>query len=178
MSKTTKTLPTVSRPQEEDELSLDLKLLRRLATNAVREACEVRRGDLTPRAILAYQWLTEAGSSQQTWTLAWICLELDWDYENWRSKALAYVHRKWRGTAWREFMRKLEARSRQVRSLANGGGADYLPLVELSYWHEIADVDLPESEHAEKKRAEKIRALLQTPLEFDAEAEGTHTELV
>ena len=166
-----KTLPVVARPLQEEHLSPELQMLRRVATNAVREACEVRRGRLTPRAILAYQWLTEMGTAQQMWTLAWVCLELGWDYENWRSKALAYVHASWKKLAWRGFMGDLEARSRQVRALAEGSGSDYLPLVELSYWHEIADVDLPDAKR-------RVRAWIQKelPLEFDAGAIAKDTE--
>jgi hypothetical protein len=163
MSKTTKTMPVVSRPLQEEELSPDLKLLKRVATNAVREACEVRRGRLTPRAILAYQWLTEPGTSQTTWTLAWVCLELGWNYENWRKKSLDYVHRNWKQLAWRGFMGDLEARSRQVRALATGGGSDYLPLVELSYWNEIANVDLPDAKRSPTRFEQEL------PLEFEEE---------
>ena len=155
--------PTQVASQSLDRSELDAqgKILRRIATNAVREACEVRRGRLTPRALLAYQWLTEPGTKQQTWTLAWVCLELEWDYENWRAKALAYVHKNWRTLAWRGFMSDLEARSRQVRALAEGTSSGYLPLVELSYWHEIANVDLPDSTRGETAFRRRMQAVLQ-----------------
>lgn len=131
-------------PVSTDTLTQTQKLLKRLATNAVREACESRRGRLTPRAILAYQWLTEAADGQQVWTLGWVCLEVGWCCSDWRAKALRYVHKNWRRLAWQQFMRDLESRSRQVRALATPSYSGYLGLVEMGYWHEIANVEVEE----------------------------------
>lgn len=125
----------------EAELSPQQKVLQRVATNAVREACEVRHGRLTPRAILAYQWLAEPLEVTRAWSLAWVCSEIDWDAASWKKKSLAYVHKQWRKIAWRAFLRDLELRSRQVRALADGSPSDCLPLVEALYWREIADAE-------------------------------------
>lgn len=119
------------------------EMWKRAATNAVREACEMRRGRLTPRALLAYRWLSRASRAREVLTLEWVCREMGWDVAYWRKHALAYVHRQWRKAAWRAFLRDMEARSRQVRALSEGGGDGYLPLVEPAFWHEVADEERP-----------------------------------
>lgn len=160
--KQTSPAPLASRPLRGHELPPERKILQRVATNAVREACEVRRGRLTPRAILAYQWLADPSNASRQWSLAWLCLEMDWNVDDWRKKALAYVHKQWRRVAWRGFLADLDVRSRQVRALAEGTASDYLPLVELLYWREIAGVDLPDVEREPSGVQESLRLELGT----------------